>query len=95
MPESVREDDLATPRILGDDGPTDVKIGLPEKAMTAEDLDEVGSVLDHSFDDIIIPESTVFNKARVSVALSWENINIEANPPPAKCCKKPKPGEEA
>ena len=55
----------------------------------------MGSVLDHSFDDIIVHESTVFNKARVSVALSWENINIEANPEAAGCCKKPKPGEEA
>ena len=90
MPESVREDDVPTPRIMGDDGPgAEIKYGVSTKINEeVEEFDDIGSVLDHSFDDIIVPEKTVFVKARVSVALSWENIIIEAVPPPAKCCFK-------
>ena len=53
------------------------------------DMEDIGSVLDHSFDDIVEHETTKFNKSRVSVALSWENIVIKAVPPAGKCGKKP------
>lgn len=47
------------------------------------------STLDHSFDNYVLPEKTVFSKPNVEVCLSWKNVKIEANmPSEKKGCRK-------
>ena len=53
--------------------------GLPDEAST----------LDHSFDDLVVPEKSDFSKPSQDVCLSWENITIAATIQTAKRgCKK-------
>jgi hypothetical protein len=53
--------------------------------MKEVEADDVGSTLDHSFDDEVVHEEVQFPETRVSVALSWHELNIKAMPPKG-CC---------
>ena len=43
-----------------------------------EEGDDMGSVLEHSFDEIIEMEKTHFDPPNVRVTLTWETVNIKA-----------------